>query len=597
MTQFIPTSELDFLNYRESLKTYLASQARFKDYDFEGSNFAVLLDVLALNTTLNAYYENMIGSEMFLDTAVLKDSVISRSKELNYTPRSRSSARTTATFTIDTGGDLPSSVTIPKYYSVSSAGFDANNDSKVFTLVTNTAVVVQADSFGNYSASEVDLFQGNVVREAFVANSTVRYALQANNVDVDTIEVKVTTSNTDNTTVTWSRTLDIYGLTSTSNVFFVQGYSDDRYEVVFGNGVIGRAVSNGNIINIAYVATDGEDGNGLTTFSPSVAVDGYRVSSIVSDAPASGGAEREDLASIKFHGPRHFTTQERAVIDGDFENLVREKFPIVQSVLAYGGELLNPPQFGRVALFIKPFGTEGIISDNVKRKIVNYLEGKSITTKAFVVDPEYFYVKVNSTVTYDSALISTPLEQLRVNVIDAIEDFAAANLTDFDSDLRYSKFVNAIDDVDPAIVSNDTTLSIIKRWSPTTGSPASFKFSFGTPLLDYDVSSELDKAIAPTITSSIFSYVVNGISYSAKIEDNGLGVLKVVANNAAKNVLNSSVGSVDYATGNMEILLNVSSYSGFISIYATGAERDVTVAENRFLILDVADVTVTMVAE
>jgi hypothetical protein len=597
MTQFIPTSELDFLNYRESLKAYLKSQAQFQDYDFEGSNFAVLLDVLALNTTLGAYYENMVGSEMFLDTAVMKDSVVSHSKELNYTPRSRSAARTTVTVTVDTEGDSPASVTVPKYYAFTSAGFDANNNSKTYQFVTNTSIVIQPDSFGNYSASNVEIFQGVVVREAYTANSIVRYVLQSNTVDVDTIGVSVVNSNTDNTATAWTRSLDVYGLTSQSNVFFVQGYSDDKYELVFGNGVIGRALSNGNIVNVSYVSTDGEDGNSMSAFTPTVAVQGYRVSSVVSDEGASGGAERETVESIKFHAPRHFTTQERAVIDSDFENLVREKFPIAQSVRAYGGELLSPPQYGRVAIFVKPYGTEGIISDNVKRKIVNYLKGKSITTEAFVVDPEYFYVKVTSTVSYDASKLSMPLEQLRSAVIDAVSTFGEDNLVDFDSDMHYSKFVAAIDDVDPAVVSNDTKLSIIKRWGPATGSVQSLKFSFGSALLNYNATAELDRAIPPTITSSVFSYVVNGISYSAKVEDNGLGVLKVVANNGTKNVLNSNVGRVNYDTGSVDLALNVSSYSSYISLYASPAEKDVNVSENRFLILDTSDVTVTMVAE
>lgn len=592
--QYIPTSELDFLNYRESLKTYLSNQTAFKDYDFEGSNLAVLLDILALNTTFNAYYENMIGSEMFLDTAVLKDSVVSRSKELNYTPRSRSASRATTTFTIDPNGYTPATITIPKYYNISSLGLDANNNSKTYNFVTNTAIVVQSDSFGQYSASNVEIYQGTVVYEAWTANSSTKYTLQSNNIDIDTIGVTVQVSNTNNTSSIWSRSIDIYGLTSESNVFFVQASNDNKYEIVFGNGTIGRSLANGNIITASYISTDGEDGNSLSAFQPSVAVEGYRVISIISDAASYGGAEREDISSIKFNAPRHFTTQERAVIDTDFENLVLEKFPIVQSIKAYGGELLNPPQYGKVAIFIKPYGLTGIISDNMKTKIVNYLSGKSITTKTFIVNPEYFYVKVVSDITYDPNYLNIPLEELRSDIISSIGEFGTLNLTDFDSDLRYSKFVADIDEVHTSIVSNDTTLALIKRWSPPTGLVSSFEFSYGTPLFNYNVSTELDKGITPTISSSIFSYIIAGVSYSAKIEDNGLGILKIVANNTDKNVLNSNIGSVNYSTGDMKFAANISSYSGYISLYATTAENDLEVSENRFLILDTADVTVNM---
>jgi hypothetical protein len=389
----------------------------------------------------------------------------------------------------------------------------------------------------------------------------------------------------------------VYGLNAESNVFFVQGYNDDKYEVTFGNGVIGRAIANGNIIKISYISTDGEDANKLSIFKPTVAVEGFTVSSIVADDKTYGGAERESVESIKFHAPRHFTTQERAVVEKDFENLVRENFPIVQSVLAYGGERLNPPQYGRVAIFIKPYGIEGIISDNMKRKIANFLEGKSITTKPVIINPEYFYIRVKSNINYDPESLNIPLEQLKADVISSMRAFSEDFIVDFDSDLRYSKFVKAVDATHDSIVSNDTSVSIIKRWSPVTGSVQNFKFAYGTALRKFDVTNELEVGVEPTFTSSVFSYVLNGISYSARLEDNGIGIIKVIANNSAKTVLNNNVGQINYETGAVEFNVNVSTYSGYISLYALARDKDIKVSENRFLILDTADISVTMVSE
>lgn len=595
MTKFIPTQELDFLAYRESLKEYLKSQETFKDYDYEGSNIAILLDILSLNTMQNAYYENMIGSEMFMDTALLKNSVVSRAKELNYTPRSRSAARTSLSISFNTGNSSPTSITIPKYYVVQSHGVDAKNASKVYNFVVNTAVIVQPDSFGNFTAQDVMAYQGTVVSEIF-PNDGGRFVLQSNTIDINSIEVTVQNSASDNTVHVWERTKELYGINGTANIFFVQAYHDDRYELVFGNDVIGRALAQNNLVLVKYISTNGEECNGLNVFQGSTAVEGYTVSSIISDGVAYGGGERESIDSVKYQAPRYFTTQERAVTESDFENMVRINFTDIQSAVAYGGERLSPPQYGSVAISLKPFGSKGNVSDKIKNQIIQFLKTKSMTTPV-IIDPDYFYIKINTTVYYDSDNINISLNQMKTNVTDAIYEFGQTTLNDFNSDFRYSKLISVIDGVDTNIVSNDTELSLLKRYVPIVKSSEDIKIDFGMPLKKFTLTQPFAAGQAATLISTIFSYTVNGVNYYGYLEDDGMGVLRIVSNSASKNVILANAGSINYDTGEVTLKkdLKISSFGGgYIGIEVKSRDKDLVVDVNRFLLVDTGDIIVNI---
>ncbi len=595
MSKFIPTSELDFLAYRNSIKEYLKTQEAFRDYDYEGSNMAVMLDILALNSLQNAYYENMIGSEMFLDTALLKNSVVSRAKELNYTPRSRSASRASVTISFNTANANPTSLTIPKYYNFKSDGYNGNNVATSYNFVSNNAVIVQPDSFGNFVAEDVMIYQGVLVSEGFLVDGS-RYVLQSNTIDIDSIEVTIQNSNTDNTSSVWVRTTEIYGITGQSNVYFVQGNQDDKYELVFGNDVIGRALLAGNIVLVKYLSTTGEEGNSLIRFSGTTAVEGFSISSVIADTKTYGGSEKESIEDVRFQAPRYFTTQERAVIETDYENLVRLNFPSIQAVIAYGGERLVPPQYGYVAISMKPYGIIGNVSDRLKSQIINFLKTKSMQTPV-VINPEYFYIKVASIVYYNPNINDKSLNQLKASVLESISDYGADTLSDFGSDFRYSKLTTQIDNTDTAIVSNDTDLRLVKRWIPKTGSSEDTKIDFGIPLLKFELEDSFAPGAGATLSSTLFSYTVGSVNYSGYFEDDGLGKIRIISNTTVKTIILDSAGSVDYDTGIVLINANlvVSSFGGgFIGIQVVSRNKDLLVNANRFLILDPADVSITM---
>lgn len=593
MNQFIDTSELDFINYRETLKTFLKNQTQFQDYNFEGSNLSVLLDLLAYNRTVGAYYENMIGNEAFIDTALLKNSVTSIAKALNYTPKSRTSARATVTFNIDTGTAKPSSITIPKWYKVTANGYNSNNVPTTYSFVTNSNIIVQPDSFFNYTASDVEIYQGDVVKEVFIANTNKQYILQSNTVDIDSIYVEITDDS--NTTTAWSRANTLYGLNGLSNVFFIESYLDDKYQLSFGNGSIGRNVQNGYSIAVTYLSTEGSDGNGITNFYPSVQVEGYEVTSIVATSPSTNGAERESIETIRFQAPKYFQTQERAVIESDYETFVRENYSTVQAVMAYGGEKLNPPQYGKVAIFIKPYGDFGVISDTLKTKISTDLKSKNLISNPVIIDADYFYTNLKSTIYYDSSKLTISLDDLKTKIVSNIKTYSDSVLVNFDSDFRSSKLLSYIDTIDTAIVSNDTSLQFIRRWNPVTGAQVSYGFSFGTELYKYNITSPLSSGLQATVYSSPFSYNINGTIYSCIIKDNGLGSLNLVVNNSDQTLVKSNIGSINYDTGDFSVTLSISGYSEYISVYAIPRIKDLIVNENRFLLVDTSDIVVEMV--
>jgi len=590
---FLTATELDFASLKNNLKTYLSAQTRLSDYDFDGSNMSVLLDLLTYNTYLNNFYLNMVGSEMFLDTAQLRESIVSHSKELNYIPRSKTSAKAIVNTTIVPSGS-PSYITIPKFYKTSTS-----IDNTTFTFSTDSDHIVYPTANG-YIASNVEIFEGSIVTEFFSAANNSKYVLQSENIDTNSIDVTVINSQYDSANSIWLKAENLYGLTSTSNVYFVQGQAANQYELVFGNDITGRALIAGNIVRVRYRDTLGELGNGAYRFSKGTSIDGYSNITITTVTTAAEGSERESNNSIKFNSTRFFTTQERAVTALDYANLTKAKFPQLQSVIAYGGEDMTPPQYGKVAISVKPYGTSGSISDSLKTAIINYLNTKNITTQAVIVDPQYFYIKVDTTISYDTSATNISSAQVSSLVRSSIINFANTTLLDFGDDLRYSKLVGVIDDCEGSIISNDTELKIIKRWNPTAGSTSTLTFNFDNPLYSELTLYALPNGHEHALYSSNFTYThTDGNDYDCYVGDNGLGILNVYTNQVtATGFIRTSlatIGTVDYTTGEIDLTVNIKSYpSSYISVYGKLKNKDIYSVQNKFLLVESSDVTVSL---
>jgi hypothetical protein len=588
---FLDVSELSFDGIKTNLKAYLKNRPEFIDYDFEGSNLAVLLDLLSYNTYMNSYYLNMIGSESFLDSAQVKSSVVSHAKELNYIPSSRTSPRAQVTFTINTGTNTPKTVVIPELFTIKAT---VNNTSMDFT--TDSTTVVYQNTDGNYVSAPMYVYEGKIVNEYFTYPNTSKFVLQSPNIDINSIKVIVTNSSTDFSNSVFLMADTLLGLKPTSNVYFVQGYNNDQYEVVFGDGVFGRALSPGNIVNVRYRSTNGELGNKVYAFSSPNQVDNYSIS-VATIIPAAHGSERESIDSIKFHAPRHFTTQNRAVTKDDYINLIREKYVEIKALNVYGGEDVNPPQYGKAIISMIGNGNNPILPDDLKSDIIDYLKTKSIVTEPVIVDPKFIYAAITADVYYNPSLTSKTQIQLQTNVLNQINQYETDYLSDFGSSIRGSKLSSYIDNSDASIISNDLQLKAIYKITPRRTISDAVVFTFENPI-DRTYLYPYNLLETPVVQSSTFVFNNNGnLISNARIVDDGKGNLQVVYASATlpMNILVPYIGTVNYKTGEFNFFINAYDYINSISIFTKFLQNDITVDKNLYLEIDYSNLNINMI--
>lgn len=582
--------DLDFNALKTSFKDYLKSQSRFQDYDFEGSNMNVLLDVLTYNSYLNSFYLNMVASEMFLDTAQLRDSVVSHAKELNYLPRSFRSAYANVNIEI-TPDTTATSVVIP-----AKTSFTARIGSNTFNFSTPSALTITTSNNGVFTAENVSIYEGSYSTDTFVKNSLIqnqRYVLNNPNIDTNSIEVSITENSGANVYV-YTQAFSLFGLNSDSKVFFVQAAENEQYEIIFGDGTNGRAPLNGAIVDVTYRVSSGELPNGVDNIVNNSSIDSHANVSVVINQAAVGGSISESIQSIKYNAPKNFQAQERAITESDYETLLTREFADIISVAVYGGEKEEPPQYGKV--FVAVNLGDSVTSSDSRKKIYNdYLKNKvPIGFITEIVDPSYVYLDINSNVKYNTNSTTLSGIQLQTKVVSAIAAFSNTYLNDFNADFRYSNFVTAIDDADPSILNNDTTVIPYIIINPALNQNTSFTFSFNTELLvTTPTTSTHNLEEDEGVTSTTFVY--DGIS--CKLEDDGIGNMRIVKVTSTQHVEVVKVGKVDYATGTISIGgFNISSYAGSgVKIYAKPKSKDYTSRLRDVLKVKPEDISVTMI--
>lgn len=582
---------LDYPTLRTNLVTFLKSQDKFTDYDFEGSNISVLLDLLSYNTYLNAFYLNMVASEMFMDTAQLKSSVVSHAKELNYLPRSYKSSKALIDLTVTTN-DGSRSVTVPF-----GTEFTTKVGSNNYTFSTAETVVLTSNT-NVFTASNLPIYEGQYVSESFVVNyddANQRFILSNENVDIDSLVVVVYEDQGGNILpYTYASTL--FGVEATSQVFFIQPATDGKYEVTFGNGIIGRRPKNESIVSAFYRSASGADPDGSYVFVNNGSIDGHNDVVVTTVTAARGGDVAEDIESIRRFAPRYFQTQERAVTTNDYATLLQTRFSEINAISVYGGEEVDPPQYGRVFIAVDINGADGVPDSN-KVIYASYLKDKTpLTINPVFIDPEFMYVSVVSTVKYNVNVTNAITNDIKTAVQSAISNYNTNTLDNFNTSLVFSKFVRMIDEADASIVGNDTTIRAIKTLVPTKVNVAeNYTLNFNLPL---DVTIEATNAnhlgvFRHIITSSLFTF--DGTK--CILEDDGDGHMWVssVSGNFHKPV--KQVGTVNYQTGKI-ILTNfeVSAYDGSaIKLYASPASRDIISQKNTILSIRPEDVVVTVI--
>lgn len=580
-------SNLDFDTIKNTFKAYMKSQDRFKDYDFEGSNMNVLMDLLAYNTFHNSFYLNMIGNEMFLDSAQMRDSVVSHAKELNYTPRSFKSAEALVSIVVTSTDTSKRSIVIPK-----GTTFKSRFGTKNYIFSTQENIVIDKFQINPsnivFTGSGITLYEGYYVSDTYTYNYNTpqRFVLTNKNVDISSLTVTVV-EDVGATTTTYQRAQSLFGLNESSNVFFVQGAENESYEIVFGDNVIGRRPKDNSIIIVEYRISNGELPNGCSEFAATSLLDGENNVVVLTESKASGGSVSESIESIKFNAPRYFTTQERAITTEDYENLLKIAFPEINAVTAYGGEDLDPPQFGRVVISVDLKEIDGLPYSK-QQEYSKFIRVRSpVSIEPIFADPEYTYINIVSTVRYNVNTTQLTAADIKTIVSSAIANYAAVNLNNFNRVFRYSKVVQAIDNSQLSVISNETNVNLIKRFVPSSVTNGQFDIDFKTSL---DTAPPTSQG-GVTIKSSQFTY--NGIR--ASLKDNGSGIVQVMSTADGKIIDN--VGTVDYDTGRIQFSkFVVNGYVGdAIKIYALPRNKDVATVNNVILNILEEDIDLTIV--
>jgi hypothetical protein len=575
-------SQLDFDTIRSNLSTYLKGQTRFKDYDFDGSNLSVLLDVLSYNTYMNNFYTNMAISEMFLDSAQIMDSVVSRAKELNYTPRSYTSAVSYVDISI-VPNDSPATITIPK-----GTPFTSRIDNTIYTFTTDQSIIVS--SADNYLASNVAIYEGTYVTETFSVDTTIenqRFILNNTTLDTSSLDLKIQNSSTDTTNTAFIQTDTLLGYKNDSKIFFVQAADKNRYELIFGDDIIGVRPINGNLILASYRTSKGAAANKADTFIPASTIAGYSTSvvSVTTNVAAYGGSERETMNSIKYNAPRHYQTQNRAITIDDYRTILLSKYPDIRAINVYGGEVLNPPQYGTVFISVDLSEFAGV-PDIVKSNIQSYILTKmSISIEPKVVDADYTYIGVNATASYNLNASSKTEGDIKNIIFDAIKTFNTTYLNDFNKTFRYSKLASTIDSSDDSIINSNLITTLIKKISPTIGTAQQFNLDYQNVLKEN------------TVKSDVFEYS-NVTAYLYDIGEGEIAIVTSIDNSTSIVVIEHGIGTIDYTTGavviNLPALVN---YTGDqINVSVSSLYNDFSVKNNTVLLIDDADINITVSA-
>ncbi len=587
-------SELDFEAVKSQFTDYLRSQTQFKDYNFDGSNMSVLLDVLSYNTFQNNFYTNMAINEMFLDSAVLRNSIVSHAKELNYLPRSRRSAKAVVTVTFTDATATGQSITIPQYQPFTSF-YNGEN----FEFVTNQAYVAKKVSPNTFVAEGVEIFEGQMLasfeREGFFVDEDgiLRVILSNENADTESIAVFVDAEATENENV-FLRKNDIFGVGATDKVFYIEPYYDGRYTIYFGNNVFGFQPAEFEDIRVRYRITSGTEGNGATGFSMATS---FGSANVVTTQNAAGGSERESIESIRYFAPKSLQIQERAVTKSDYEILLKTQYPEIQSVAAYGGEDLAPPQFGKVAISVYLGKGQESLSTTLSNTYIAYLKERSpLAIEPVFVETEFMFGCTIVDLYYDPKLTRKSTADIETLARNAITTYNDEKLDDFNTNLRLSALSASIDAIDISVMSNDISVMPYIEYSPALNVELNPSFKFVAKLIKpYPFNEDRGfETYKPAIKSGVFSY--NGAN--VYLQDDGLGKIQIITSDVANpKVVKPSIGTVDYNTGEVNLVGFVTdSYVGSgIKIMASTTKSDISAPNGRIFTLKDIDVTINLI--
>ena len=588
MATKLQVTELDFDDIKNNLKTYMKNQEEFKDYNFEGSALSTLIDLLSYNTHYLAMNANLAVNESFLDTATLRSSVVSHAKTLGYTPRSARAPIAYLDVTINANAAAIPSVTMSK-----GTKFSTQVDGTTYSFVSNTDLTT-TPSNGILRFSNVPVYEGTLVTTKYTvdsANPDKKYLLTSDRADTTTLRVSVQTSVADLTTETYTLATDITQVNATSRSFFLQESDNGKFEVYFGDGVVGKKPTNGNIVILEYVVTNKGKANGARSFSGTT-VGGYSDITIATLVNAQGGAEPETIQSIKYNAPLDFASQGRAVTTDDYKLLVPKVYADTKSLQVWGGEDNDPPIYGQVYIALQT--TSGItLTQAQKDTIARSLDRYNIASvRPIFIDPIKTKLRLTCNFKYDSKSTTKSAGDLEALVRTTISNYGKSDLETFDVVFRHSKLSKLIDATDSSILSNQTTVRMVRSLTATLNSATKYIIKFNNAINHPHAGHQ------PELSSTGFKLVGDTVN-TYFLDDNGNGLVRTyyLTGGTVKTYSDTSVGTINYTTGEIILeSLNVSGTSnsdGTIDLVVKPSSNDVVSVRSQILEIDLANTNVT----
>lgn len=623
----VDLTNLDFDEIKNSIKLYLQANSNFTDYDFEGSNLSIILDILAYNTYITSYNANMVGNEVFIDSATLRENIVSLARNIGYVPKSKTASKSIVTFFVDTFDfvNQPLTLTLKKgTVAVSKETFGNQNYTFMIPEDITVPVVDAVAQFNN-----IEIFEGSYATSNFTVDNNLenqRFILDNSGIDINTLSVTVRPSK-ESTVVTKFRLVDsLIDVKSDSKIFFIQEVEDQRYELLFGDGIFGQKLNNNNYIEVSYCITNGIDGNGISNlgFSGRIFDNNDRIitkgfSDLEIESISQGGQEIESTNSIRKYAPKAYSAQHRAVTSSDYEVLIPTIYPEAEYVTVFGGEDLSPPQFGRVYLVIKPYNGQ-FISTAVKENLKNKLKKYAVSgVKIEIVDLKYLYVETDSKIYYDSNKAPSAEYVKSISSKNILEYSKSREINQFGSKFKYSRFLSILDDSHESITSNITTVQIRRNLKPVINSLAEYEICYGNSFY-----ARFNKDKAPSRRSQSRRNIINS---GYNIKSSGFyveGVSEVVyisdfpSNNGKSGeiflfrldsksqpiIVRRNIGIVRYDKGEVllkpiKILSTLKNFGGepIIEISATPLSNDVIGLQDLFLQYDISKSFIDMVPD
>tara|TARA_R110000868_G_scaffold68159_5_gene201543 strand:+ start:1135 stop:3066 length:1932 start_codon:yes stop_codon:yes gene_type:complete len=611
---FTKFTNLDFDQIRTSIKDYLRANSTFTDFDFEGSNFSVLIDTLAYNTYITAFNSNMIVNESFLDSATLRENVVSLARNIGYVPRSRTCSKAQVTIT-GTTSSTESIVTIP-------AGLvcvgTANDTSYTFCTPENISTTI---SNGSVGFSSITVYQGTFLKKTFTVDGSLdqRFVLDNANIDTSTISVYVRGINDSGDGVKYSLVENILNIDSSSQIYLIQEVQDEKYELLFGDGRFGKKLDNNSVITVYYITTDGSDGNGASQFSLQTTFkssSGSNISligaTITTNQSSINGGEIEAIDSIKYFAPRIYSSQYRAVTARDYEAIIKKIYPDTESVAIVGGEELDPPEYGTVSISIKPKnGT--FVSEFNKEQIKNKLKQYSVSgINQKIIDLKILYVEIDSSIYYNSSQVSG-VESLKTKVTKSLTDYSnSTDLNKFGGRFKYSKVLQIIDNTDTSITSNITKVIIRRDLKVTLDNFVQYELCFGNKFHykseGYNIKSTGFKVLNDPDT--VYFTDVPNKDANGNLDGSGMGILSVVkpvtvgvgtTTTSNTRVVVKSAGTIDYNKGEIKIgtlkIISTSLPNSIIEIQAYPESNDILGLKDLYLNFNLTKSSINMVRD